>query len=155
CVASVPAGEGPSHQSRSGRRRPRAGRRLAPVHPRIPAGETQRQIVHRYECDESLAMTVFDQIKRNAVPAQVMRSAAKGALSVEAQEMLEILVYLTRNPLFAQDAKMTLAQWDAVSAVEILADPAAPPEVLGYFWAEDNRRPVLMPALIENPAISE
>ena len=100
-------------------------------------------------------MTVFDQIKRNAVPAQMMRSAAKGALPVEAREMLEILVYLTRNPVFAQDAKMTLAQWDAVSAVEILADPAAPPDVLGYFWAEDNRRPVLMPTLIENPAISE
>jgi hypothetical protein len=100
-------------------------------------------------------MTVLDQIKRNAVPAQVMRSAAKGALPVEAGEMLEILVYLTRNPVFAQDAKMTLAGWDAVSAVEILADPAAPPEVLGYFWAEPNRRPVLMPTLIENPAISE
>jgi hypothetical protein len=100
-------------------------------------------------------MTVLDQIKRNAVPAQVMRSAAKGALPVEAGEMLEILVYLTRNPVFAQDAKMSLAGWDAVSAVEILADPAAPPEVLGYFWAEPNRRPVLMPTLIENPAISE
>ncbi|HEY6273966.1 MAG TPA: hypothetical protein VIX19_18445 [Terriglobales bacterium] len=100
-------------------------------------------------------MTVLDQIKRNAVPAPVMRSAAKGALPVKASEMLEILVYLTRNPVFAQDAKMTLAQWDAVSAVEILADPAAPPDVLGYFWAEANRRPVLMPTLIENPAISE
>jgi hypothetical protein len=100
-------------------------------------------------------MTVLDQIKRNAVPASVMRSAAKGALPVEASEMLEILVYLTRNPVFAQEAKMTLAQWDAVSAVEILADPAAPPDVLGYFWAEANRRPVLMPTLIENPAISE
>jgi hypothetical protein len=101
------------------------------------------------------AMTVFDQIKRNAVPAQVMRSAAKGALPVEAREMLEILVYLTRNPVFAEDAKMTLARWDAVSAVEIMAEPSAPPEVLGYYWAETNRRPVLMPALIENPAISE
>jgi hypothetical protein len=100
-------------------------------------------------------MTVLDQIKRNAVPVELMRSAAKGALPVSAGEMLEILVYLTRNPVFAQDAKMTLAQWDAVSAVEILADPAAPPDVLGYFWSEANRRPVLMPALIENPAISE
>jgi hypothetical protein len=100
-------------------------------------------------------MTVFDQIKGNAVPAAVMRSAAKGALPVEPREMLEILVYLTHNPVFAQDAKMTLAQWDAVSAVEILAEPTAPPDVLAYFWSETNRRPVLMPTLIENPAISE
>jgi hypothetical protein len=100
-------------------------------------------------------MTIFDQIKRNAVPVEVMRQASKGALPVEPREMLEILVYLTRNPVFAQDAKMTLARWDAVSTTEVLADPSAPPEVLGYFWAEGNRRPVLMPTLIENPAISE
>lgn len=100
-------------------------------------------------------MTVLDQIKRNALPATAMRTAAKGALPLPAVEMLEILVFLTRNPVFSQDAKMTLAQWDAVSAVEILGDPAAPPDILGYYWLENNRRPVLMPTLIENPAISE
>ena len=99
--------------------------------------------------------SIFDQIKRNAVPAGVMRTAAKGALPVPAGEMLEILVYLTQNPVFGQDAKMTLAGWDIASAARILSNPGAPPEVLGYFWGETNRRPSLMPALIENPAISE
>jgi hypothetical protein len=100
-------------------------------------------------------MSFLDQIKSNAVPASTMRTAAKGALPVSAAETLEILVYLTQNPIFAQDARMTLAGFDVVAAVEILADPAAPPEVLGYFWMEQNRRPSLMPALIENPAIDE
>src|SRR5262249_24373304 len=98
-------------------------------------------------------MSFLDQIKSNAVPASTMRTAAKGALPVSAVETLEILVYLTQNPIFAQDARMTLAGFDVVSAVEILADPAAPPEVLGYFWMEENRRPSLMRVLIENPAI--
>src|SRR5262249_32711429 len=100
-------------------------------------------------------MTFLDQIKNDAVPAATMRSAARGALPLPAVEMLEILVHLTRNPLFAQDARMTLAGFDAVSAVEVMADPTAPPEVLGYFWIEENRRPSLMPALIENPAIND
>jgi hypothetical protein len=100
-------------------------------------------------------MKILDQIKANAVPVGTMRTAARGALPVPAAEMLEILVYLTQNPLFAQDAKMTLAGWDMVSAVEVVADPAAPPEVLGYFWMPANRRASLMPALIENAAITE
>jgi hypothetical protein len=98
---------------------------------------------------------ILDMIKRNALPAAVMRTAAKGALPLPPAEMLEILVYLTQSPVFAQDAKMTLAGWDPVAATECVASPSSPPEVLGYFWSEQNRRPVLMPALIENPAISE
>jgi hypothetical protein len=100
-------------------------------------------------------MKILDEIKANAVPVGTMRSAARGALPVPAAEMLEILVYLTQNPLFALDAKMTLAGWDVAAAVEVVADPAAPPEVLGYFWMPANRRPSLMPALIENAAITE
>jgi hypothetical protein len=98
---------------------------------------------------------ILDQIKRNAVPVGVLRSAAKGALPLPPAEMLEILVYLTQNPVFAQDARMTLAGWDVLAAVEVVSDPAASPEVIAYYWTEDNRRSSLMPSLIENTAISE
>jgi len=98
---------------------------------------------------------IFELIKKNAVPVNVMRSAAKGALPLTAAESIEILVYLTHNPLFGQDARMTLAKWDASSAIEVLSNDAAPPEVLLYFWQEENRRPSLMPTLIENAAIPE
>ncbi len=84
-----------------------------------------------------------------------MRTASKGALPLPAVEMLEILVYLTQNPVFAQDARMTLAGWDLESARTTIQDPNAPPEVIGYYWSEQNRRPALMPSLIENPAVSE
>ena len=98
---------------------------------------------------------ILEQIKKNAVPVTVMRSAAKGALPVPAEEMLEVLVYLTQNPLFGQDARMTLAKWDAQSAIEVLGKDTTTPEVLLYYWQPENRRPGLMPTLIENPAIPE
>jgi len=59
---------------------------------------------------------ILDQIKRNALPAAMLRTAAKGALPLPSAEMIEILVYLTHSPIFAQDAKMTLAGWDLQSA---------------------------------------
>jgi hypothetical protein len=98
---------------------------------------------------------ILELMKKNAVPVGVMRSAAKGALPLPTGEMMEVLVYLTQDPVFAEDAKRTLARWEAQSAIEVLFQSTAPPEVLGYFWLEENRRPSLLPALIENPAIPE
>lgn len=98
---------------------------------------------------------ILELIKKNAVPVNVMRSAAKGALPIPADETLEVLVYLTKNPLFGQDARMTLAKWDAQSAIEVLGKDTTPPDVLLYYWHEENRRPSLMPTLVENPAIPE
>src|SRR2546423_1485382 len=98
---------------------------------------------------------MLDLIKRNAVPAAVMRSAARGALPVSAEETIQILVYLTGNPLFAEEARMTLAGWEQNSAIQVLSGGTAPQEVLEYFWSKTNRRPGLMQALIENPLIPE
>src|SRR5712671_276545 len=98
---------------------------------------------------------ILELIKKNAVPVNVMRSAARGALPLPADETLEVLVFMAQHPLFGQDARMTLAGWDAQSALEVLSKDTAMPEVLLYYWQPENRRPVLMPALIENPAITE
>jgi hypothetical protein len=98
---------------------------------------------------------ILELIKKNAVPVNVMRSAAKGALPLPADETLEVLVYMAQHPLFGQDARMTLAGWDAQAALDVLSKDTATPEVLLYYWQPENRRPVLMPTLIENPAIPE
>jgi hypothetical protein len=98
---------------------------------------------------------ILEDIKKNAVPVSVMRSAAKGALPIPADEMLEVLVYLSQNPVCGQDARMTLAGWDAQSAIAVLGKDTTVPEVLLYYWQAENRRPGLMPTLIENPAIPE
>src|ERR1700761_3704876 len=98
---------------------------------------------------------ILELIKKNAVPVNVMRSASKGSLPLSADEMLEVLVYLTQNPLFGQHARMTLAQWDAQSAISVLSKDTTVPDVLLYYCQEENRRPSLMPTLIANPAIPE
>jgi hypothetical protein len=96
---------------------------------------------------------MIDLIKQSEVPANVMRSASKGALALPAAEMIEILVYLTSTPLFGEDAQMTLASWDEAACRAVCSDPASPDDVLKYFL--HNRRPRLMAALLDNPAIPE
>ena len=96
---------------------------------------------------------MIDLIKQSEVPANVMRSASKGALALPAAEMIEILVYLASLPLFGEDARMTLARWDEAACRAVCSDPASPAEVLEYFL--HNRRPRLMPALLDNPAIPD
>ena len=98
---------------------------------------------------------ILELIKKNAVPVNVLRSAARGALPLPPDETLEVLVYMAQHPLFGQDARMTLAGWDPQAALELLSKDTATPEVLLYYWQPENRRPVLMPTLIENPAIPE
>jgi hypothetical protein len=96
---------------------------------------------------------MIEQIRESAVSVNVMRSASKGALDVPPGEMIEILVYLAGTTLFGEEAGLTLADWDEAACLEVCSDPDSPKEVLDYFMK--NRRPRLMPALLDNPAIPE
>jgi hypothetical protein len=98
---------------------------------------------------------MIEMIRQSAVPAAVMRTAAKGALAVPAEEMIEILVYLSSHAIFGEQARMTLASWEEKSAIAVAANPATPWEVLEYMIAPENRRPKLVPALLENPTVRE
>jgi len=98
---------------------------------------------------------LIEMMKQSAVPAGVMRSAARGALAVPPGEMLEILVFLSEHPIFGEQARMTLAGFDEAGSATALADPSTPHEVLNYFLAPRNRRPKLLPSLFNNPSISE
>ncbi len=98
---------------------------------------------------------MIDLIRQSTVPAHIMRSAALGSLSLPAAEMIEILVFLTKSPIFGQQARMTLAGWDIRASQAAATDPGTPREVLEYMLAAQNRRPVLLPALLENPSVDE
>jgi hypothetical protein len=98
---------------------------------------------------------MIDLMRQAAVPSHIMRSAALGSLSLPPAEMIEILVYLTANPVFGKQARMTLAGWDEESSIAAAADPNTPREVLAYLVAPQNRRPKLVPALLENPSVEE
>ncbi len=98
---------------------------------------------------------MLELIRQSAVPVNVMRSAAKGALDLPPVEMLEVLVHLSKHDLFGEDARMTLAAWDHKSALAVVSDPAAPRNVLTYFADPDHLRPDLFPALMDNPSVPD
>ena len=98
---------------------------------------------------------MIDLIRASALPSNVMQSASKGSLSLPAPEMIAILVYLAvNNPIFGQQAQLTLAGWDEASSRTAASDPSTPKEVLNYFISPANLRPVLLPALLANPSVS-
>jgi hypothetical protein len=99
---------------------------------------------------------MLDMIRSSQVPSNLMQSAARGALAVPPEETIEILVYLAlHNKLFAERARLTLAGWDEQASVAAAADPKTSAEVLGYFVSRENLRTCLLPALAENPSVSE
>jgi len=99
---------------------------------------------------------MIDLVRASAVPANLMQAAARGALSVPADEMIEILVHLANhNKVFGQLARMTLAGWDEKASLVVAANPKTAHEVLEYWAAPENMRPKLLPALLENPALSK
>jgi hypothetical protein len=99
---------------------------------------------------------MIDLIESSEVPANIVQSAAKGALALPATEMVEILVYLANHsPIFGEQARLTLAGWDENSSRAIAADLSAPKEVLNYMVAPQNMRPVVLPTLLENISIPD
>jgi hypothetical protein len=98
----------------------------------------------------------IDLIRASKLPSNMMQFAAKGALSVPADENIEILVYLARhNKVFGDLARMTLAGWDEKASLAAASNPQTTAEVLGYLVAAENLRPNLLPALLENPSVPE
>src|SRR5271163_2926851 len=99
---------------------------------------------------------MLDMIRNSQVPSNLMQSAARGALSVPAEEMVEILVYLAlHHKLFGERARLTLAGWDEKASAEVAANPKTTAEVLEYLTSPENLRVALLPALAENPSVQE
>jgi len=98
---------------------------------------------------------MIDLIKQSAVPANVMRSAARGALSLPPVEMVEILVYLSAHQMFGEQARLSLAGYDEAAMKEVASDPLTPVQILEYMAAPQNVRPALLPMLLENSSLPE
>ena len=97
---------------------------------------------------------MLDLIRAAAVSQHQMMSAAKGALRVPTEEMLEILVYIAEhNKIFGEQARLTLAGWDEASVKEMVANPSVPKEILDYWVSPRNIRPALFNLLLENPSV--
>jgi hypothetical protein len=99
---------------------------------------------------------MIDLVRTSRLPSNLMQFAACGALSAPPGETIEILVHLAlHNNLFGAQAGLTLAGWDEKASRAAAADPQTNPEVLRYFVDIENLRTCLLPALAENPSVSE
>lgn len=99
---------------------------------------------------------MLELIRTSQVPANLMQSAARGALSVSPEENIEILVYLAvHHKLFGPQARLTLAGWDEKASIVVAADPRTSAEVLGYLVSPENLRVPLLPALAGNLSVSD
>jgi len=99
---------------------------------------------------------MIDLVRKSQMSSNMMQAAARGALAVGPGEMIEILVHLSlHNRVFGELARMTLAGWDEKASLLVAADPATSKEVLDYLISPKNQRTVLLPALLENPSISD
>lgn len=98
---------------------------------------------------------LLELVRRSALPSHQMMTAAKGALEVSAEEMVEILVFLAdNNKIFGETSRITLAGWDENSAKAIVSNPSTAKEVLDYWLSPKNLRPALFPLLVENSAVT-
>ena len=99
---------------------------------------------------------MVDLIRKSQLSSNMMHAAARGALAVPPDEMMEILVHLAlHNKVFGEQARITLAGWDEKASIQVASDPATHTEVLHYLITPKSIRPALLPALLENPAIKE
>jgi hypothetical protein len=99
---------------------------------------------------------MLEMIRNSQVPANLMQSAARGALSLPPDETIEILVYLAlHHKLFGERARLTLAGWDEKASAGVAANPKTTAEVLEYLISPENLRVALLPALAENPSVKE
>jgi len=97
---------------------------------------------------------MLDLIRASAISQHQMMSAARGALHVPTEEMIEILVYIAEhNKIFGEQARLTLAGWDEASAKEIVANPNTPKEILDYWLSPKNIRLTLFSLLLENRSV--
>ncbi len=87
-------------------------------------------------------------------PTSMMRRAARGELSLPAEEAIEILVALAGDRELGAEAEQTLASWDEASLVEVASDAGTPPEVLRYLLQNQAQRPAVVAALCGNPALA-
>jgi hypothetical protein len=98
---------------------------------------------------------MLELVRTNSLASHQMMTASKGALSVPAEEMVEILVYIAEhNKIMGETARLTLAGWEESSAKAIASNPSSPKEILDYWVSPRNLRPALFPLLLENPSVS-
>lgn len=103
---------------------------------------------------DSGVASLVELIRERKVPPGVLRSAARGALSLAPAEQIEVLVSLADDPTLGEQARATLSQLEAATAAPVLSATTSH-EVVNYFLHPRNRRPELLAPILENPGLPQ
>ncbi|MFQ5776842.1 MAG: hypothetical protein ACE5IP_02405 [Terriglobia bacterium] len=97
--------------------------------------------------------TLLEAIRKGTAPSIIKRRASRGTIPVAADELLEILILLTKDPdpTCSEAAQATLGGWPEEKCVPLLADPQVSPEALAYFAAQPQVSERLVTAIAEHP----
>ena len=95
------------------------------------------------------ARAILEAIRQGKAPTIVKRQASRGTLPVDAEEMVEILVFLTHDPdpTCSGTARQTLGGWPPEKIAAALAQPEASAEALAYFAAQKDLPESLLPVI--------
>lgn len=101
--------------------------------------------------------SILQAIRRGTAPAAVKRQASRGILPVSVDELLEILLTLTRDadPTCSQQAQQTLAGWTEERLAKALASDALSAETLAHFAAQPALADSLRSIIMVNPRADE
>lgn len=96
---------------------------------------------------------LLEAIRQGKAPSIVKRQASRGTIPVAAEELLEILVFLTKDPdpTCSEVARETLAGWPPEKCAALLADPEASAETLAYFAAQPEAPESTVAAIAGHP----
>lgn len=96
---------------------------------------------------------LLDAIRRGKAPKIIRRRAARGTLSVSADELLEILVFLSQDsdPTLSETAQQTLAGWTPEKCAPLLIEPHISANTLAHFAALPGLPDSLMATLASHP----
>ncbi|MFQ5662943.1 MAG: hypothetical protein ACE5HL_03835 [Terriglobia bacterium] len=96
---------------------------------------------------------IFEAIRQGKAPPVVKRQASRGSIPVATDELLEILVLLTRDPdpTCSEVAKQTLAGWPTEKCAALLAQPETSPAVLAYFASQQEVPEAVVAAVVRHP----
>ncbi len=83
---------------------------------------------------------ILEALRQGKAPSIVKRQASRGTIPVAAEELLEILVFLTTDPdpTCSDVARQTLAAWPPEKIASLLPNPEASGEALAYFASQPD-----------------
>lgn len=96
---------------------------------------------------------ILEAIRQGTAPTVVKRQASRGTIPVAAEELLEILVFLTTDPdpTCSEAAKQTLAGWPTEKCTALLAQPETSAEALAYFAGQTEVPEAVVSTIAQHP----